>query len=117
MLLKLFGLIATVGAGYGLARAPFEISLRRMRLGHGRFCSLACRNSALASMGGCATLTQRRPPVARTCLQCGAEFVVQHYLVAKGYGRFCSLKCKGLASRKRRPTVAQACGRDQLAAA
>jgi len=27
MLLKLFGLIGTVGAGYALARAPFKISL------------------------------------------------------------------------------------------
>lgn len=35
----------------------------------------------------------------RMCEQCGAEFTTYPVFIRKGQGRFCSLKCKGKASR------------------
>ena len=37
--------------------------------------------------------------IQRTCEQCGATFAAHRYLVAKGYGRYCSRRCTGAALR------------------
>lgn len=40
--------------------------------------------------------------VPRVCAQCGIAFRALARNVAKGYGKFCSLTCKGIASRRHR---------------
>lgn len=44
------------------------------------------------------------------CEQCGAPFVTKVSKIAKGYGRFCSRTCWGLAKRKGEPRICPVCG-------
>ena len=64
------------------------MSERRLQLGHGRFCSRACRDAAHVTH------------VPRVCEQCGTAFAAYRYLVNKGFGRFCSRNCANAAARK-----------------
>ncbi len=49
----------------------------------------------------CRAVLQTRDRVERTCEQCGKHFHVRHDFIAKGFGRFCSKRCNGLADRTR----------------
>lgn len=44
--------------------------------------------------------------VARVCEKCGAEFVASKKDVSKGWGRFCSRRCKGWSGPRRRGAAA-----------
>lgn len=54
------------------------------------FCSISCRGA------------YRRKRVLRNCQNCKKEFETYPYLIKQGYGRFCSLKCKGITQLGRR---------------
>jgi hypothetical protein len=38
----------------------------------------------------------------RTCEQCGASFIARESVIARGYGRLCSIACRAAASRRNR---------------
>jgi len=43
----------------------------------------------------------RDKKVIQRCLICGKEFKAHRYLVADGYGMYCSLECRGIAQSRR----------------
>lgn len=82
--------------------APPKEAYYKQHLGRGVYCSRAC-----ADLG-------HRSRVARTCERCGQGFEVMAYLVAQGYGRFCSNACKvfgtALVNRPSRLIACASCG-------
>lgn len=91
----------------------FEVFPFRIKRGDGKFCSRECygkwqskhyksENSPSWRGGG----------IKRICQQCGKEFKISPHKINKGYGKFCSIKCRGQSQKKREKRICQQCGKE-----
>jgi 5-methylcytosine-specific restriction endonuclease McrA len=60
----------------------------------------------------CCAVLRWRDRVQRECEHCGKSFLVRHDQIPKGFGRFCSNLCNGLADRQRATLQCRRCGCD-----
>lgn len=98
----------TPNAACEVCGAPFYASPGHVRLGWGRFCSIACRNVAWTGSGNPRWGGDGN---GRICVVCGKPFHVKPSHIAKGEGTYCSPECARSRYPRRVQIACQYCGK------
>ena len=89
-----------------LCGKEFKTYPSKIKIGGGKFCSLKCvgKWSHLYNRGKKGA-GYKYGPVEKVCQVCGKKFTIRRYFEKKGWGKYCSKKCMGVAQGLRQQGI------------